>query len=56
MGKEKKPKKKCCEKYKKTGKHCKDCPLISKPKKKKKTEKKKKQKAEKRRKKKDKKA
>lgn len=53
MGREKKKaKKKCCGKYKKTGKHCKDCPMILKPKKKKKTEKKKKKKAAKRKKKK----
>jgi len=29
MGKSrKKQKEKCCEKYKKSGKHCKDCPLF----------------------------
>jgi len=26
--KKKKVKKKCCEKYLKSGKHCKDCPLL----------------------------
>lgn len=53
MGKDKtKPKKKCCGKFKKTGKHCENCPLILKPKKKKKSEKKKKRKADKRKKKK----
>ncbi len=31
---------KCCEKYKKAGKHCSDCPLLDEKKKKKKKDKK----------------
>ena len=53
MGKKKnKPKKKCCGKYRKEGKHCKRCPILFKLKKREQAEKKKKKKADKEKKKK----